>query len=101
MGTTDSAGKTALFFAVKADEMQSVRVLLNAKAQAAVCDNNGQTPLFYVSNSAAVELLVSHKCNVNCQDPEKRTALFRFARQGNQEILQALLLMRGDPEVAD
>lgn len=84
----DWLGRTALH--CRCDNVQVVIELLNAGAYANVQDDEGQTPLHFVSNGHSVQKLIQHGAAVGIQDREGRSPL-HLARSGHvaEQLLQA------------
>jgi ankyrin repeat protein len=93
----EADGTTALHRAVQADEVERVRTLLAAGADARAATRLGVTPLQLAAingNSTIARLLVDAGAPVDVVLPEGETVLMTAARTGRPELL-TLLLDRG------
>jgi uncharacterized protein len=93
----EADGTTALHWAVRMDDIEAVRLLLGAGANAQAANRYGVTPLALAAvngNPAVVGALIKAGADVNAALPEGETALMTAARTGNPEALE-LLLERG------
>lgn len=98
-------GWTALHIAVANNDLEIARHLLEAGADANVQeDKDDQTPLIIASGLgyiALVELLISHKANVNLQQLDGDTPLIKAASEGFTEIVALLLKNGADVHLTD
>src|SRR6185436_4448885 len=81
-------GTTALHWAVRADDVDMVRLLLSAGADASAATREGITPLSLaaVNGSARVtSVLLEAGANVNAVLPEGETILMTAARTGQRD----------------
>ena len=103
----DSAGRTALDWAVEKQHIEVVQTLLDMGANVNHVDtHNGATPLMYTAvalnwkgwppstrderNRIAV-LLIEHGANVNYAEPEGNTTLHLAVQDRNPELIRILL----------
>ncbi|HEX8072760.1 MAG TPA: ankyrin repeat domain-containing protein [Pyrinomonadaceae bacterium] len=85
--------KTALMEAVSADNLELVRLLVGARADANRRNEYGQTALMLLGPKATPELvhtLTGAGARVNAKDKDGETALMYAARWGNAETVRAL-----------
>jgi ankyrin repeat protein len=90
----EADGTTALHWAVRADDVEMVRLLLTAGADAAAATREGITPLALaaINGSAVVtETLLKAGANPNVALPEGETILMTAARTGRPDVLKLLL----------
>ncbi len=95
-----SDGTTALHWAVRADDVKTVDLLLRAGARVEVASRLGVTPLSLASttgNPAMIQRLLQAGADVNTTLPEGETVLMRAARTGNADTLRLLLDHGADP----
>ena len=87
-------GTTALHWAVDADRLDLVNVLLSAGADARVANRYGIAPLMLAAtngNAAIVERLLKAGASANTSSPEGQTVLMTAARTGRPDAVRALL----------
>jgi uncharacterized protein len=92
-------GTTALHWAVQSNDLESVRLLLRAGADARAANRYGVTPLTLaaVNGSAPViEALVKAGADVNATLPEGETVLMTAARTGDVAAVRMLLAHGAD-----
>lgn len=65
INSTDSLGRTALFWAVFCDHVQHVRILLSYGADPNAKDLRGYTPLDFVRGPVVCQILLSHGAEMN------------------------------------
>lgn len=90
-------GTTPLHWAARADDLETVRLLLGAGADAQAANRYGVTPLALAAvngNPAVISALIEAGADVNAALPEGETVLMTASRTGKPEAL-ALLLDRG------
>jgi ankyrin repeat protein len=90
-------GTTPLHWAARVDDLEAVRLLLRAGANAQAANRYGVTPLALAAvngNAAVVDALIKAGADVNATLPEGETVLMTASRTGKPESL-ALLLGRG------
>jgi uncharacterized protein len=90
-------GTTALHWAVRADRLDTVRVLLESGADASAADRYGVTPLYLAAENgtaAVIEALLDAGADVNGVAPTGETALMTAVRTGVLDAV-TLLLDRG------
>jgi ankyrin repeat protein len=87
-------GATALHYAVRADDLELVRLLLAAGASVGAATREGITPLALAAingSSRLTEILLEAGANPNAALPEGETVLMTAARTGRPEVVQLLL----------
>ncbi len=87
-------GSTALHWAVEADDLEMVELLLHAGANPKAQDRYGFTPLYFAcsnGNAPVIRKLLEAGADPNAGDAQKETALMTAARTGSVESLKALL----------
>ncbi|MEP7305258.1 MAG: ankyrin repeat domain-containing protein [Acidobacteriota bacterium] len=87
-------GTTALHWAVEADALDMVEVLLRAGASASAANRYGVTPLALAATNGSagvVEALLKAGADANASMPEGQTVLMTAARTGSAETIDALL----------
>ena len=94
VNTREIDGTTALHWAVRSDDRESVQLLLRAGAQPNVSNRYGVTPLSLAAtngNPELVKLLLESGADPNTASPEGETALMTAAHAGNPASVVALL----------
>lgn len=94
------SGRTALFFAVKADRLKAVRHLLEAGAEVESRDRDGWTPLMLASRDGRqkiVSRLLAAGADPNAQSDAGWTALMWAAWHGHVAVAEELLAAGADP----
>ncbi len=84
----------ALTMATDNDCIESVRLLIEAKADVNGVDSEGQTPIMLaasIGNKNIVDLLLGEGAELDIQDCDEYTALMYAAVNGNEECLSALI----------
>jgi uncharacterized protein len=87
-------GTTALHWAVRSDDRESVQLLIRAGAQVNAGNRYGVTPLSLAAtngNPEVVKLLLESGADPNAASPEGETALMTAATAGNPASVVALL----------
>ena len=87
-------GTTALHWAVQADALDIVQVLLRAGANASAANRYGVTPLAVAATNGSagvVEALLKAGADANASLPEGQTVLMTAARTGSADTIAALL----------
>ena len=85
-----------------ARDSQTIRILLQNKANAGSKDVNGATPLHYAckkSYSHKIKMLAKANTDINAIDNSNSTALHWAAALGRPEIVSDLLNMGADPNI--
>src|SRR5579871_739476 len=92
-------GTTALHWAVRADDLETSQLLLQAGANPKIADRHGVTPLSLAclnGNATMVKALLDSGAPVDSTDGQGETALITASRTGNTEAVK-LLLDQGAP----
>jgi uncharacterized protein len=87
-------GTTALHWAVRADDLEMVRLLLSAGADVAAATREGITPLALAATNGSPRMtgiLLEAGGNASAVLPEGETILMTAARTGRPEVLELLL----------
>lgn len=87
-------GLTSLQMATSRNNLEIVKLLLNAGANPNLRDESGQTALMMTNENSSIELiqdLLKAGADVNAQDDEGETALMTAAQSANLVIMQELL----------
>jgi ankyrin repeat protein len=90
----EADGTTPLHWAVRVDDLDTVRLLIGAGADAQAGNRYGVTPLALAAvngNPSIVEALLKAGADANASLPEGETALMTAARTGRPEALAMLL----------
>lgn len=85
-------GETPLFFAVNYEDVFCH--LLQAGAQATICNRNGETPLHLVAEygtATEATVLIQYGADVEARDPRNQTPLHVAAALGNYPVAEALV----------
>ena len=105
VNATDTAGGTALLYAIRNGDIALVKTLLdrNAPLNGQVTQERGrgaQVPLNYLMNTAnpaMLELLLTRGARIHAIGPQGEDVLFATARNGPPQCLQVLLKHGADP----
>jgi uncharacterized protein len=92
-------GTTALHWAVRADDLEMVRLLLAAGADVKAATREGVTPLSLAAVNGSVrmtEVLLEAGADANAVMPEGETVLMTAARTGRPEVIETLLRRGAD-----
>jgi len=90
---TDHLSQSALFYAAKAGNLATARLLLAAGCRADAPDSYGQVPLFYAAREGRTKFVAAEEFlrTLGMVDATGQTALFYAAREGHREICRILL----------
>jgi uncharacterized protein len=97
-------GMTPLLWAAQANDLEIVRMLLGAGADANLGNRYGVTPLWLAATNrspAVVALLLEHGANGAAQLPHGETPLMAAARAGDVESIGLLLEAGADPNASE
>lgn len=95
---------SALHIAIKRNDMESLKLLLEYGADPNVLDLGCCSPLHWAAtknNLVAVKLLLDTKADPNLKDLAKSTALHEAVRKKNYEIVKLLLKYGASPNIED
>jgi ankyrin repeat protein len=91
---SEANGMTALHWAVRSDDLDTVSLLLRAGANANAANRYGITPLSLAAtngNAATTRALLSAGANPGTPGPDGETALMTAARAGSADVVNALI----------
>ena len=89
-----SVGGTCLNWAVEADDMEMVELLLTNSAKVNLKDGGGSTPLHWAAQqgrASIAELLLAHKADANSKDDDGYTPLHWATKYEHKNIAELLL----------
>ena len=94
VNSTEADGMTALHWAVRADDADTVQLLLRAGANVNAANRYGITPLSLAAtngNAVVTRALLKAGANPNAPGPDGETLLMTAARAGSADVVNALL----------
>jgi ankyrin repeat protein len=94
VNATEADGMTALHWAVRADDADTVQLLVRAGANVSAANRYGITPLSLAAtngNAVVTRALLKAGANPNALGPDGETVLMTAARAGNADVVNALL----------
>jgi cytohesin len=94
VNTPEADGMTALHWAVRADDLDTVKLLVKAGANVSAANRYGITPLSLAAtngNSVITRALLAAGANPNAPGPDGETVLMTAARAGSADVVTALL----------
>jgi ankyrin repeat protein len=97
-------GTPALHWAVRANDLDTARLLLAAGADARLANRYGVTPLFLAcanGNAAMIQLLLDAGADPDSTDTAGETPLMTTVRTGSLESVRLLLDRGANPNLAD
>lgn len=107
-------GATALMRAVKSNDVEAIKLLLDAGADASLGMKNGSNAVLILAGArpgpgqssadnliAQLRLLAKHGANVNVANNRGDTALITAARQGSNAMVRALIELGADVNATD
>ena len=99
----DVNGQTPLIWAVIRDDVTAASKLLKHRANPAIQDNSGNTPLHYVQSIPVCRLLLSHGADIRHQNNGyKRTALHMICKRlDSVELVDMIVRAGGDVDERD
>jgi len=92
--STEADGMTALHWAVRGDDLDTVQLLIKAGANVSAANRYGITPLSLAAtngNPAITRALLKAGANPNAPGPDGETVLMTAARAGNADVVNALI----------
>src|SRR5438132_29406 len=96
---TEADGTTALHWAVRRGDLESIDVLLQAGAQVGAATRYGVTPLYLAAqkgNATVIERLLKGGADAKWIGPDGDTVLMTAARAGNAEAIKVLVAHGAD-----
>ena len=87
----DEFGETALYKAVKKNELAKVAVLLAAQAAVNEVNKNVETPLFYAKDPLIAQELIEAGADVGITTEYGQTALHHVVQEGRVKVVTVLL----------
>ena len=92
--SAEADGMTALHWAVRGDDLDTVQLLIKAGANVSAANRYGITPLSLAAtngNAAITRALLKAGANPNAPGPDGETVLMTAARAGNADVVNALI----------
>ncbi len=92
--SAEADGMTALHWAVRGDDLDTVQLLIKAGANVSAANRYGITPLSLAAtngNPSVTRALLKAGANPNAAGPDGETILMTAARAGNADVVNALL----------
>ena len=94
-------GITPAMVSIKFGKLEALKYLLEKGADESLKTTQGKIPLLSIASGAgsiaAVEMLLSHGCNIDVRDSGGDTPLGHAARLGNTEVVEYLLAQGANP----
>jgi uncharacterized protein len=103
VAVASASGDSPLAKAVKANDVQAVRVLVKSGTDVNVRSGDGSTPLLWAANNGSVEiarLLIANKAAVDAANDFGITALLQASRVGDSAMVDLLLRSGANPNKA-
>jgi ankyrin repeat protein len=104
VNNSEADGMTALHWAVRADDAETVALLIRAGANVSAANRYGITPLSLAAtngNAVITRALIKAGAGVNAAGPDGETVLMTAARAGNPDVVTALLEKGASANVAE
>jgi len=104
VNAAEADGMTALHWAVRADDLDTVQMLLRAGANAGAANRYGVTPLSLAAtngNAAIARVLLKAGANPNAAAGDGETVLMTAARAGNADVVGVLIETGAEVNVAE
>ena len=97
----ETLGVTPLMVCIKFGKLEAAKYLLEKDADESLKTTQGKIPLLSIASGAgsiaAVEMLLSHGCNIDVRDSGGDTPLMHATRLGNTEVVEYLLAQGANP----
>ena len=103
VAVVSASGDSPLTKAVKANDVQAVRVLVKSGTDVNVRSGDGSTPLLWAANNGSVEiarLLIANKAAVDAANDFGITPLLQASRVGDSAMVDLLLRSGANPNKA-
>ena len=103
VAVASASGDSPLTKAVKANDVQAVRVLMKSGTDVNVRSGDGSTPLLWAANNGSVEiarLLIANKAAVDVANDFGITPLLQASRVGDSAMVDLLLRSGANPNKA-
>ena len=97
----ETQGETPLMLSIASGKLEAAKYLLEKGADESLKSTPGKISLLSIASGAgsiaAIEMLLSHGCNIDSRDGGGDTALMRAATLGNTEVVEYLLAQGANP----
>ena len=98
---SETQGETPLMLSIASGKLEAAKYLLEKGADESLKSTPGKISLLSIASGAgsiaAIEMLLSHGCNIDSRDGGGDTALMRAATLGNTEVVEYLLAQGANP----
>ncbi|BBM84654.1 ankyrin repeat domain-containing protein [Candidatus Uabimicrobium amorphum] len=91
INVTNDSGMTALMFAILANHLSAVQLLVTNGADVNTQDRAGNTPLMFTKSQEVCKFLIDHQANVNAKSKDGITSLMLATKNDNSEVVTLLL----------
>ena len=99
----DTYGQNAFYYAVNANQFDTVKFLVDLGSKHDIVDENGQTPIYYAikqNKLEMIEFLLKLNCNLENTDKRGMTPI-SFAVRHQKGHLKDLLVEHGSPPIPE
>ena len=97
----ETLGETPLMISISHGKVEAAKYLLKKGADESLKTTQEKIPLLSIASRggsiAAIEMLLSHGCNIDSRDGRGDTPLMHAARFGNTEVVEYLLAKGANP----
>ena len=104
VNATNKENMTALMYACSRGNVETINVLLNAGANPVIADTKGFTCIHYAvygdCDKDTLQALIYHGSDVNATIKDNMTALMQECQKGNVHVIEMLLKVGADPNIA-
>ena len=105
VNATSKNSQTVLMLACKMCNEAAINVLLNARADPTIRDNDGDTCLHVAVDKGCtkevIEEIINHGADVNATNKMNFTPLLKACCKGNKDVINALLNAGANPDISD